>query len=111
MASTSSIACQLFAQRARPSRITATLGRLADAVGSAVQAANGLRAVGAGPVTFADAGGGLEVVVSVVRAAWQALVHLLVSCSAIFALPARFTKALTGNAASVTGTSRVLTFS
>lgn len=61
----------------------------------------------AGPVAIADAGGRLQVVRSVLRAAGQALVHLLVHCATVLALPAGLAVTLAGDAGSVTGARRI----
>ena len=56
-----------------------------------------------GPVAVADTGGGLQVVGSVLGAARQALVDLLVHRSAVLALPACLAVALAVDAGSVAG--------
>lgn len=53
------------------------------------------------PMAVTDAGGGLQVISSVFRAAGQTLIDLLVNSSAVLALPAGFAVALAGDAGAV----------
>lgn len=66
-----------------------------------------LRTVRSGPVAFANARAGLQIVGAVLGAAGQALVHLLVDGAAVFALPAGLAVALAVDARPVAGARRI----
>lgn len=52
-------------------------------------------------MTITDAGGRLQVIRAMLRAAGQALVHLLVHCATVLALPTGLAVTLAGDAGSV----------
>lgn len=68
-----------------------------------------LRAIGSGPVPFANTLACFQIVRAVLGAAGQALVHLLIDCAAVLALPAGFAVALAGHAGAMAGAQGIKT--